>query len=243
MKTSSSKQVNKQHWDNLNTRYSNVWVKRAKKALSEKETGFINTYLRKSKPSKVLDIGVGNGRILSNLIKSTPKGSRLYGMDISDQMVKICKEKFRKNPKVKKIIACDVSQIDKCFKEDFSFITSIRVLKYNKDWPKILKKIHLKLTSGGIFVFDMLNENSINRFFKYEIPMYRTNENDLRYVLEKTGFEILDMKSFSRLPDILYELSENDIYVSALLLTEKILSIVLGNTFLGRILFVAVRKK
>ena len=57
---------NKQHWDKLGIGYSNAWVGKAKQFMSLKEMSFINTFLLRKKPKNILDIGIGNGRILAN---------------------------------------------------------------------------------------------------------------------------------------------------------------------------------
>ncbi len=238
-----NKDINKNHWDDLNINYSNVWVKSGKKRMSEKEMGFINYFLNKKQPINLLDIGVGNGRILQNHIINTRNGTEIFGMDISDKMVDICKDKFKNESKIKEIKVRDVSKIAACFSERFDFITAIRILKYNEDWENIFKEIYLKLNSGGILIFDMLNKNSINKFSNYKIPIYRATKIELENKLEKVGFKVLDIKTFSRIPDLFYELSENKAYIYLLFLLEKLISIILGKTFLGRILFISVSKK
>ena len=233
---------NKDYWNNLNINYSKMWEGRAQQEMSKREMSFINYFLEKSSPKKILDIGVGTGRILENYIRNSPPNSEIYGVDISDKMVKICQDKFKNEKGIRAIKVCDVSQKQISFDDDFDFITAIRVLKYNKNWPEILQKIYYQLNKNGIFIFTMLNNNSINRFFKSGIPIYRTTKKELKSIFKKIGYDILEIRSFTKVPDFFYKFSNNLLYVKLLILAEGLLEKILGNTFLGRILFVAVKK-
>lgn len=233
---------NKKHWDALNIKYSNVWISKAKKNMSSREMSFISSYLIKFMPKRILDMGVGNGRVLNNLIENSSNNVDIFGIDISEKMVEICKNRFKNENKVKDIRICNISSEAICFDDNFDFITAIRVLKYNQNWWEILEKLYNRLNNNGVFIFTMLNNNSINRFSKYDIPLYRTDKKELRSVLQNIGFEILDIKSFTKIPDYFYDLSNNTAYVSLLILFEKFLEKILGQTFLGRILFICVQK-
>lgn len=233
---------NRAHWEELGEKYDFAWQAPAKKMLSDKEISFINYYLAKVSGKKILDIGIGTGRILSKLIKNSPKESEIYGLDISPQMVRICKERFKKIKKIREIKVCDLSKQNLCYKDNFDFITAIRVLKYNKNWQEILKKVYDALEKDGTFVFTMLNRNSLNKFSRYPIPTYKTDPRAIKDLLGEIGFKILETKTFTRIPDFFYDLSENRIYLKLLILSEKTLELLLGKVFLGRILFIAVRK-
>lgn len=234
---------NKNHWDRLNINYSKAWQSQGKQAMSAREAAFIKYFLKKYCPKKILDIGVGTGRIINIHLVNTPPDSKIYGLDISNKMVQICRDKFRNKKKVLSIKVCDIAKEKINFDNNFDLITAIRVLKYNKNWPEILKKIYQKLNNNGILIFTMLNENSINRFFKYTIPLYRTNVKELKEILAKCGFEILEIRSFTKLPDFFYIHSKNNFLAKLVIFTEKLLEIIFGKVFLGRILFITVQKK
>jgi len=239
----SLKENNHQYWNNIGESYTSGWTSGSKGIMSQKELSFINLYLRRFKPQSILDIGIGNGRIIENHIKNSGKQTKIFGADVSEEMVKICKKKFEKEIKIIGIKKSDASDIDSCFRNKFDFVTSIRCIKYNKDWEKILKKIYKKLNSKGIFIFDITNKYSINFLYKSKIPQYRLSTEEIITSLNKIGFRILDMRTFNRLPDVLYDLSANKTYKKALKFTEKILSRVLGNTRLGKIVFISAIKE
>jgi len=234
--------INKEHWNEVGVNYNNSWESYGKKEMSKKETGFIIKYLKKINPTLLLDLGVGTGRILKTLSENTKTNSEIYGLDISSVMVAICKEKFKDNKKIKEIKIRDIANKDNFLKNKFDFITAIRVLKYNENWRLIIKKVYNHLNSGGIFVFTMPNSKSINRFFKGAISMHRTSTKELRKVSAGSGFEILEIRSFTKLPDFFYDISKNLLLAKCTLFVEKILELIFGKIFLGRVLFIAVKR-
>jgi hypothetical protein len=70
-----------------------------------------------------------------------------------------------------------------------------------------------------------------------------TGTSELVTVAEKNNSTILTIKSFTRIPDFFYELTNNSIYVAFLKRLELCLEALLGETLFGRILFMVVEKK
>lgn len=242
-----SSKENKQFWDDCNISYSKVWEARGRQEMSKRELGYIDQCLRKFKPLKILDVGVGNGRILENLIKFSPPKAEIFGIDISKEMVKICQKKFRDNKKIKKISICDLSTEELPFKDNFDFVTMVRVLKYNKNWPKMIEKIYDKLMPGGIFIFTMPNKISISffssdTFSEKNIPILYSSEAELKKILINTGLKLIEFQAFSKMPNFLYHISQNKFYIKSLLFAEKTLETIFGNSFLGRELFICCSK-
>ncbi len=86
---------NKNYWNKWGSKYSTVWQNKAKQKLSYKETSLIERYLDSQKSRRILDIGVGNGRILESIIVNSRKKPEIFGVDISGNMVNICRKKFK----------------------------------------------------------------------------------------------------------------------------------------------------
>lgn len=233
--------VNKEHWDNFNKGYSNNWRGTSKEALSQRETGFINKYLIRNTVHKILDIGVGNGRIMQNLVEKSSDEVEIYGIDLSEKMVDLCKQRFEEEKKVKSIRVCDVSVEGVCFEHTFDFVSAVRVIKYNKNWVKMIENIHNKLNKNGIFIFSMLNNNSLSRFADYRIPIYLAGKKEIEAILRNMNFEILEISSFSKLPAFLY-LIDNNFYSKVLIGIEKFLDVLLGKALFGKEFFIAVKK-
>lgn len=234
--------LNKNHWDNLNIKYDENWKSVARQIMSRREKDLINKYLDKNIAKKILDIGVGTGRILENMVVKSDDDSEIFGLDISEEMVNVCKKKFIGQSKIKEIKICDVANEEITFNSEFDFITAIRVLKYNKNWREAIIKITNKLVHGGLVIFTMSNLNSINRFFKWRISIYRTTKKELFNIFDKNDLEILEITSFSKIPDYFYLLSNNNYYVKVLIWIEEVLEIIIGKTLFGRCFFVVAKR-
>lgn len=238
---------NKNYWNEWGGQYSQVWQNEAKQKLSNKELGFINKYLNNNTPQRILDIGVGNGRILENIVNNSKGDSEIFGIDISQNMVDICREKFKGEPRIKTIEVCDVSQMDICLNENFDLVTIIRVLKYNKNWPDILERIYKKLYKEGVCIFTMPNSHSLaglkkDTFSKDKLAINYTNKQELETILSKIGYQVCEIVGFSKIPNAFYDLSNNDFYVKIILGSEKLLEAIFGKSFLARYFFIVCKK-
>jgi SAM-dependent methyltransferase len=234
---------NQEYWDRYNIKYEDNWKGQARQALSQRELSFIDKYLPLRNLRSVLDIGVGTGRILEYYLSVLPPTVKLSGIDIADQMVQICKDKFRNNNQIKELKVCNLSEQENCLNDTYDLISAIRVLKYNKDWQHIINITTALLNSGGIFVFTMPNKNSLSRFANYGTPIHLTTVKDLRHFFQNPHYEILEIRSFSKLPHFLYVNANSRIGSGILILTEKALEILLGKVFLGKIFFIAVKRR
>lgn len=234
------KNKDRRHWEKIACSYGAFWKSRAKQELSKKELNFINKFLAKTKGNYVLDIGVGSGRIIQNYL-AQPFAKEIYGADWAKSMVEFCRNRFRGDKRVKKIEVCDISKEKVFFGKKFDFISAIRILKYNSNWQKIVGRYIKSLAEGGIFVFTMPNKNSFLRFTLPETSIYSTTERTLEKVIQREKGEIIEITSFMKLPDVFYDISDNRFYVKILLWFEQILKKILGENFLSRIFFVAVR--
>ena len=236
------KDLNKKHWNEFGAGYGDVWENPARKRMHLMEMNFISKFAGNFQNTKILDIGVGTGRIIENYLKD-PKAQEIYGIDISESMVNLCLGKFKSDSRVKEISVCDLSKEEIPFAGKlFDFVSIIRVLKYNKNWREMIGKISRSMDPKGIVILTMPNNNSINRFGHYPIPYYRTTKREIVAVCREQGLKVLDIQSFTRIPDLFYDLSSNSVYISFVIFLEKLASLVLGKTFLGRMFFVAAKK-
>ena len=234
----------KKHWNKINTKYNKSWSTLAQKEMSKREMKIINYFLLKKQPKTILDIGVGTGRILENIVSNTNNITQVFAIDYAKNMVSHCSEKFIKNKKVKKILVCDISCERIPFNTKFDFITAIRILQYNKNWPEILKKIYNNLNNEGILIFTLPNYNSINRFIKKSVLLNDATVSKLCKLLRQIGFKILEVKCVSKIPDFFYQnrLANNFIYTKLLIFAENVLEIIFGKVFMGRVIFLSVKK-
>ncbi len=232
----------KKYWEQIGNSYTAFWKSKAKQELSKKELGFINKNLEKTKSRYILDIRVGSGRIIENYLAGS-KVKGIWGIDWAGSMVSFCRNKFKNNKRVQKIAVCNISKERLPYERKFDFISAIRVLKYNKNWKEIVGRIIGGLDDNGIFVFTMPNKNSFLRFTKPETSIYSTTKKGLEKVIQEQSGEVIQITSFMKLPDVLYDISDKKLYVSTLLWFEQILKIILRDTLLSRIFFVAAKKR
>lgn len=243
----SENAINKKYWNNIGSHYSEVWNTKVRQKLSDKELTFITKYLHEYNPLKILDIGVGNGRILEILNKNSSDKLEIYGIDVARSMVEYLKKLFHKEKKIKALEINDISKEDIIFDTNFDFVTAIRVLKYNRNWPEILIKIFKKMNKNGLLIFTMPNIYSVaalhkDTFSENNIPINYTCPDKLEKILNDIGFHVIEMRGFSRIPDLFYRINGNNFYISMLMFSEKILELIFGKLFLSRYLFVVCKK-
>lgn len=106
---------------------------------------------------KVLDIGAGTGRFF---IEALDKGADIYGIDISESMVKILKDKLPQSQHFRICLGDAVSM-----KYDIKFnliLAPFRVLSHvldPKDQLSFLNNVYDHLDENGIFIFDLFVPN------------------------------------------------------------------------------------
>ncbi len=87
----------------------------------------------------------------------------------------------------------------------------------------------------------MPNRNSISRFSRaYAVPWETTTIDELTALCARLGVTVLELVGFGRLPFAAYQLGRPRWLSKSVVLTEDLLTKVLGRTFLTRELFVAV---
>ncbi len=231
--------ANKQHWQSLGRSYSAAWEPPAKRALSRRELGFIATQLRRTPARFALDVGVGNGRILAGLLSVT-QSTRFYGIDLAEEMVRVCRERLRDQSRIEQLLVADIDQLQLPIECDFDFISAIRVLTYNERWREIVGYLVGRLRPGGVLVFSMPNRNSLNRISRpYAIPWHSASRAQLQALLTQVGAQIVDSAGFVRLPHRLYDETRKSSLARLVTGADAILERLLPKELLARELFIA----
>ena len=93
----------------------------------------------------------------------------------------------------------------------------------------------------------MTNKISISRFSgdkfsEKNIPILYASKAELKRAISDAGFRLVEFRAFSKLPNFLYHICQNVLYVKFLLFSERVLETIFGKSFLGRELFVACVK-
>ncbi|MEO0262506.1 MAG: class I SAM-dependent methyltransferase [candidate division WOR-3 bacterium] len=104
-------------------------------------------------PKKILDIACGTG---SEILYLSEMGFNITGIDISEKMLEIAKEKLkdRKNVRFFKMDMRDLNLYEK-YDAVFSFFDSMNYILNIDDMEKCFKGVYNVLKDGGIFIFDM----------------------------------------------------------------------------------------
>ena len=131
-------------------------------------------YLGDIKDKKILDVGCGDGHYTRMMKKLGASG--VVGVDISEGMIKLAREKEEKNPLGIKYFVEDARDMEKL--GDFDIITATFLLHYSETKEELLKmceNIIKNLKKGGRFL--AINENpecivpkTEKYFVRYEIP-------------------------------------------------------------------------
>ncbi len=234
---------NRRHWDSLGAQYSENWASVSQQLLSEQETSFLLRHLPAPPGQSVLDVGIGSGRILDKLIAQEGVAA-VYGVDISPEMVDVCRARFAGEPKLRGLFVCDVSREPLPVPPNLDFISAVRMLKYSRNWGEMIETLLDHLAPDGVLVFSMPNENSIKRFSRpYAVEYFKTSAKDLRARLQRPDLELLEVTGFSKMPDFLYRRGHHPKVASGLVGLERALDAAIGPAALARELFVAVRRK
>jgi ubiquinone/menaquinone biosynthesis C-methylase UbiE len=118
--------------------------------------GFFQKEIAKT-GGKVLEVGVGTGRLFSDALES---GADIYGLDISEEMLKIL---YKKIPEDKHFRISQQSITDFRYDHNFDLIIApFRVIMHlidKEDQMKALDNVYRHLNAGGRFIFDAFIPN------------------------------------------------------------------------------------
>lgn len=150
-----------------------------------------------NKNSDILDIGIGTGKVLKDLI-TTKKYQSLSGVDISEQMLEICKTKF---PDIK-LFHGEIFSLT----SQYDIITCCGTFQFIQKPKLFLKHVRKLLKPGGTFIFNyelLINNHAIQKFKKsriliekdnkpYRLTSYirRYNVSEMKQMLSDTKFNI-----------------------------------------------------
>jgi tellurite methyltransferase len=138
---------------------------------------------------KALDLGVGNGR---NALYLLEKGFKVTGVDMSKEGIKLLREKFPDESKLKLIVK-DVTKFET--EEKFDLICAIGLLHFLEleNINKLIKKIKGLTNPGGVNVIGA----KMTQNFRGDLP-HVFKENELKEMYQEEGWEIYWYKEISR---------------------------------------------
>ncbi len=143
-------------WDFWAKRYNKLWVQ--KYSLRPTREYLLKLNLQGSN-IKILDLGCGPGQLIEELHKKD-QSYRITGLDFSEKMLKLSKEK---NPKAShiKMDVIDLNKID----EKFNIIFCTHSMPYYKETEKVIKDLNqLLLDNGRVYLAFASGNNVYDKF-------------------------------------------------------------------------------
>jgi ubiquinone/menaquinone biosynthesis C-methylase UbiE len=169
---------------------------------------------KKFKGKKVLDVGCGNGYVLN---KYALEGAEVFGIDITQIAVDICKKRFdiyglKGNFQIGS--AEDLPFED----ETFDCVCSMGVLHHTPNTEKAVKEIYRVLKKGGRLILMFYHRNSAWYRIKMPIQKIFTGQNIQVLVNEVDGVGNPkgDVYSKSELSRLLCDFSSREMFVGLL---------------------------
>lgn len=137
----------------------------------------------------LLDVGTGNGFVLSQILQKINKQVQLFGVDNSKEMVSLAKKNLTKNAKVIEA-SIDNLPFDDC---DFDIVTAKNVTRID------VSEIFRVLKDNGVFIFREYGYGKglieITELFSGRIIRQRRPEYYAKN-LSKAGFQIIKFDQF-----------------------------------------------
>ncbi len=159
---------------------------------------------------RVLDLGCGSGIFT---IYSAERNSSAIGMDGSEEMLKICRQR-KANAETYNVdfIQSNINDLQQNLTEKFDLIICSSVLEYLDDLEGSLRSISSSLNENGLLIFSMPNRQSFYRklesvIFKltgrpkyYEYVKNVCTLREMESKLKDHGFNLLESNYFGEAP-------------------------------------------
>ncbi|HLG23775.1 MAG TPA: class I SAM-dependent methyltransferase [Candidatus Nanoarchaeia archaeon] len=132
------------------------WISKVVPFYDELQTQIINVigcfYPDKNVSINVLELGVGSGTTAKHILSNYPN-TNITGIEFSDEMIKLAKNKLKKYKKKLQILKADFMDVELPPGKYDVIISSLSIHHYKiEDIRRLMKKLHSALKSGGIFI-------------------------------------------------------------------------------------------
>lgn len=143
--------------------------------------------MRLSRTKKVLEIGIGTGRIAA---KVAPLCVKLVGIDISPKTIKRAKENLSDFNNIEFVCA---NFSDYVFDETFDVIYSSLTMMHFEDKQQIIVKVNELLNENGIFCLSIdKNFNDYIDMSDYKLKIYPDNLDNISKYINLTEMNIIN---------------------------------------------------
>ncbi len=175
--------------------------KKAARERAERVLRPIRKYNEKAK--KVLELGVGLGAVLDNF----PKRFIIYGLDIEEDYIAICKKKIKRG----KFLVSSMHNFDinERFDVIFSVFDSINSLEDFSQWESTFNAVSHHLNEDGLFIFDMYTPKTLQHFRGKEAKASKFSKGyEIEWAIVKGNTLTWDLKIFEKITEDTYQINE-----------------------------------
>lgn len=151
----------------------------------------------------MLDVGCGTGILIEQLLRLN-KDLNLNGLDLSEDMLHVAKQKFANNAHVKLHVS---SAVNMPFKDNsFDYVTCVQSFHHHPDSLQSLREMRRVLKSKGKL---LLIDNSLDGFLRIvlhkleqrlhperETDIFRYTKQQMKDLFQKAGFKNIQQQHF-----------------------------------------------
>lgn len=160
--------------------------------------GFLRSWISMPQESSVLDVGCGTGEFERIILSEHPE-QRMIGIDVSDQMLAIARQKCSAYPNVR-FLSGSASVLP--FSNDsFDLVISASALHYfDKPDASLAEMRRVVKPSGSVVILDWCKDyltcRFFDAFFRMTEPAYRRcyTQTEFHRMLASAGFEIRESR-------------------------------------------------
>ena len=150
--------------------------------------------MRSSKGMKVLDIGFGNGYLDALIYRK--EQCTIYGIDISEDMVKLASEKNQKGIEGGDIHFAVGDCCDLAFEDQaFDIVVTMNTIYFWNDTIKGMQEIYRVLKDGGVFYNAVLTKENLDKLFYTKNGFKKFEKHEYSEMGQKIGFKKTSFKN------------------------------------------------
>jgi len=134
-------------------------------------------------PGLILDVACGTG---TPTLMLAERGFRVFGMDKSWDMIKLARAKTAGTEKRVHFFVQDMRSISLSVQVDvvLCLYDSLNFLLMDEDLPAAFRTAYRALSSGGLYIFDVVTEKNIRSFFNGQVYQETTDRYAYRWTNE-----------------------------------------------------------
>ena len=149
--------MDKEIFNNLANKYDSWFDTPLGRKIYISEKNCIENLIKKSSHEYAIDLGIGTG-LFTKILKD--KGYKIVGIDISDEMLKIAKERRFD------VIKYDLNKKLPFDNESFNFAFSMTSIEFLKKPEELIEEVYRILSKNGEFLLITLNSLSLWAFVR-----------------------------------------------------------------------------